>query len=82
MPCTPVNPDVGLEGVVTLPPAPEMMLHDPVPIAGLVAAKVAEVVQMVWSGPALATLGLAVNVTVMSSVDGVQGGLEMVQRKV
>ena len=37
--------DVALEGVVTLPPAPEMMLQAPVPTVGVFAAKVADVAQ-------------------------------------
>lgn len=30
----------GLEGVVTVPPVPEIILHEPVPIAGVFAASV------------------------------------------
>jgi hypothetical protein len=77
-----VKPELALAGVVTVPPAPEMMLQDPVPTGGVVAPNVAEVEQTDWSVPALAALGLAVNVMTTSSVDGVHGGLEMVQRKV
>ena len=32
--------DVALVGVVTVPPAPEIMLHAPVPTAGTLAARV------------------------------------------
>ena len=38
-----MNAEVGLDGVVTDPPAPLTMLHAPVPTVGVFAAKVAEV---------------------------------------
>ena len=57
MPATPVKPDVGLVGVVTVPPAPAIMLHAAVPEDGALAAKVAVVAQRFWSGPALAVVG-------------------------
>jgi hypothetical protein len=77
-----VKPDVGLEGVATVPPVPETILQDPVPTVAVFAAKVTEVAQTVWSGPALDTVGLAVNVTCTSSLSGAHGALVMVQRKV
>jgi hypothetical protein len=40
VPAVPVNVEVGLEGVVTFPPAPLVMLHAPDPIAGVLAANV------------------------------------------
>ena len=64
MPAVPVKADAGLEGVVTVPPAPETMLQEPVPTAGVLAAKVADVPQMFWSGPALAAEGVWLTVTV------------------
>ena len=64
MPATPVNVDVGLEGVVTVPPAPLMMLHEPAPLLGALAANVAVVPQTVWSGPAFAAVGAGTTVTV------------------
>lgn len=59
----PVKPEVGLLGVVTVPPAPLMMLHAPVPELGVLAARVALVPQTVWSGPASAVVGVADTVT-------------------
>ena len=43
VPAVPVNADVGLVEVVTVPPAPDMIVHVPVPTAGLLAARVTEV---------------------------------------
>ena len=64
------------------PPAPEITLHAPVPTTGVFAANVAVVPQTVSSGPAFATVGLAVNVMTTSSVDAAQGAFAIVQRKV
>ena len=64
MPATPVNVDVGLLGVVTVPPAPLTMLHAPVPLVGVLAAKVTLVPQTVWSGPAFEVVGAGTTVTV------------------
>ena len=47
VPATPVNVEVGLEGVVTEPPVPLTMLHAPVPTAGVFAARVADVAQRI-----------------------------------
>ena len=53
--------DVALDGVVTLPPVPEMILHATVPTDGLFPAKVTlvnpQVENPVWSVPALAVVG-------------------------
>ena len=38
-----MNAEVGLDGVVTAPPAPLTILHAPVPIVGVFAANVADV---------------------------------------
>ena len=49
------------------PPDPETMLQVPVPFAGLFAAKVVLVPQIVWFGPALAAVVLPVTVTTILS---------------
>ena len=56
----------------------------PVPTPGVFPAIVAEpeVVQTVWSPPALAVVGPGVKVMTTSSVEAVQGAFAMVQRKV
>ena len=74
--------EVGLLAVVTDPPAPEMMLQDPVPTEGALPAKVVEVAHKFWSGPALAVVGLARNVMITSSVEAAQGPFVIVHRKV
>ena len=82
MPATPVKPEVGLLGVVTVPPAPLMMLQLPVPTVAVFAANVALVPQTVWSGPAFDVVGVATKVITTSSVEAVQGALLIVQRRV
>ena len=77
-----MKPEVGLVDAVNEPPAPVITLQEPVPTVGVFAAKVAAPPQTVWSAPAFATVGLAVNVMTTSSVEGAQGALETVQRKV
>lgn len=72
MPAVPVNVEVGLVVFAKLPPVPLTMLHTPVPIVGVLAAKVTcvkpQVAAPVWSGPALAAVGLRLNVILTSSV--------------
>ena len=64
------------------PPAPEMIVQMPAPMAGVLAASVAVVTpqRLVWSGPAAAVVGLLLNVIVTSSVLAVQGALAIVHR--
>jgi hypothetical protein len=64
VPATPVKVEVGLDGVVTVPPAPAMMLQEPEPEPGVLPAKLAEVPQITWSGPAFAGVGLVATLTV------------------
>jgi hypothetical protein len=59
----PENPDVGLDGVPMVPPAPEMILHKPEPDAGEFAASVVDDPQIFWLVPALAVVGTWLTVT-------------------
>ena len=77
-----MNADVGLVGVVTVPPAPAMMVQVPDPTVGVFPAKVADVPQMVWSGPAFAVVGFAVRLMTTSSKEAVHGAFVIVQRRV
>lgn len=52
-----VNDEVGLVGVVMVPPVPERMVQSPVPTVGLLPTKFVVVPHMVWSRPAFATVG-------------------------
>ena len=52
----PVTPEVGLVGVVTVA-VPAVTVHAPVPTVGIFAASVAVAEHIVWSGPALDTVG-------------------------
>ncbi len=78
----PVTPDVGLVGVVTVA-VPATTVHAPVPVAGVLPAKVAVLtLHRFWSGPALLVLGKASISMVTSSVDTAQAPLLMVHLKV
>src|SRR5690349_7621555 len=77
----PVIVVVGEEGVVMLPPAgPLIFVQRPVPTTGVLPAMVAvaPVVQIVWSGPALATVGPAFTMMETWSLLAVQGALVIV----
>ena len=78
----PEKADVGLVGVVMVPPAPETMVQVPDPLVGVLPASVTEVAHTVWSGPAFAVVGLLLKVITTSSVEFAQGGFEVVQRRV
>lgn len=66
---SPVTPDVGDAGVVTVA-VPDATDHAPVPTAGVLPAKVVVVVlHNVWSGPALAAEGEAYTVITTLSVE-------------
>ena len=58
------------------------MLQAPVPIRAAFAANVADVPQIFWFGPALATVGFAVKVMITSSVEATQGEFEIVHLNV
>ena len=77
---------MGLVGVVTVPPDPEVMVHAPVPMTGVFAAKVVLVsphsAAPVWSGPALAVVGFWLKVIFTLSVEAAHGALVIVQRNV
>ena len=66
------------------PPLPETIVHAPVPTVGVLAARVAEVKpqRFVWSGPAADGVGFFGKEISTSLVDGVQGELLIVHRKV
>jgi len=78
----PVIVDVGEAGVVMVA-VPETRVHNPVPTVGVLPARVTvELVQAVWSAPALAVVGLSLLVIITSSKEGVHEPLLMVQRSV
>ena len=77
----PVTPDVGLVGVVTTP-VPAVTVHAPVPTVGALAAKVAVAEHIVWSGPALDTVGNWSTLMVIASVLGGQVPLVIVHTNV
>ena len=86
VPAVPVKVEVGLDGVPIVPPVPLIIVQLPVPIVGALPASVTDVcphvAALVWSGPALAVVGFWLKVMTTSSVDELQGGLEIVQRNV
>ena len=73
----PVTPLVESVGVVTIP-APEIKLHNPVPMVGVFAAMVAVVAQTVWLFPAKDTVGFGSRIMATVEIDGGQTPLLMV----
>ena len=72
---------MGDDGVVIVPPAgPEIFVHVPVPVIGVLPAMVTDVVveQMVWSGPAFDVVGVPLRVMFTWSVEAVHGLLVIV----
>jgi hypothetical protein len=77
----PVIPEVGLEGAVMLA-VPETTDQLPVPLVGVLAERVAVLLQILWSLPAAEVVGVATCVMMTSSNEFVQGALLTVQRSV
>jgi len=82
VPIVPLNVDAGFVGEVIVPPAPETIVHKPVPTAGVFAASVVVPPHTSWSGPASAVVGIWLNVIVTSSVEDAQGLFEIVHLNV
>jgi hypothetical protein len=74
----PVTPEVGEEGVVMVP-VPLVSVHAPVPAVGVFPASVAVVPQTLCAGPAFDVVGVETPVIVTVEVEGVHGGLLIVQ---
>lgn len=82
VPAKPEKLELALLGLVIVPPAPEITLHEPVPMVGALPCKVVLVAQIVWSGPAFETVGFAVKLITTSSIEAAQGALEIDHRTV
>ena len=86
LPAVPLKLEVGLEAAPKLPPAPLMILHDPVPLIGAFAPSVTvvnpQVAAPVWLAPATAVVGVSLKVIITSSVDAVQGAFDIVHLNV
>jgi hypothetical protein len=82
LPTAPVKLLFGEDGVVTVPPDPETMDHVPDPLEGVFAERATEVPQRLWSDPAAGVLRGLDREIVMSSVEGLQIPLVIVQRSV
>ena len=76
----PLTDEVGLFAFANVP-VPPTTVHVPVPEVGVFPAKLAVVAQFIWSIPAFEVVSTS-NVITTSSVEAVQGVLEIVQRKV
>jgi len=83
VPAVPLKVVVGEEAFAKDPPAPLTMVQSPVPITGVLAARVTvvrpQVEALVWLGPATDAVGAWLKVTFIVLDDGVQGALDMVQ---
>src|ERR1035437_4007677 len=78
----PVTPELNAAGVVTTA-VPAVTVHKPVPLTGLLPARVATVtLQRFWSTPALETVGVAATVMLTVLIEGAQVPLEMVHCRV
>ena len=82
VPKVPVKVVAGLVLRVKLPPTPEIIVHVPLPLVGVFAAKVVLVTphKLIWSAPAFAVVGLLLKVIVTSSVLATHGAFAIVQR--
>jgi hypothetical protein len=85
LPKIPLKVEVALDAFPNEPPMPLTILQPPVPKEGEIPANVTlvrpQVDAPVWSGPALADVGLRLNVMTTSSMDAKHGLLLTVQRK-
>ena len=84
-PADPLKLVVGLLANTKLPPAPDTIVHRPVPVTGTLPPKVAgmpPVIQTVWSAPAVAIVGLCCKLMSTSSLLAIHTPLLMVHRKV
>ena len=76
---------VWLEAVLNDPPVPDTTLQIDIPIGGEFAARgtwvAPQVVELVWSGPALDVVGLRLKVITTSSVESVPELFDMHQRR-
>ncbi len=83
MPAVPLKVVAGDVAFAKDPPAPLTMVQSPVPITGVLAARVTvvrpQVAAPVWLGPATEAVGAWLNVTLIVLDDGAQGALDMVQ---
>lgn len=76
---SPVTVEVGEVGeVITAPPFPAFIVHNPVPTVGAFPAKVAVKPHIVWSAPAFAAVGAPPKVTLTVSFKDTQTPDEIV----
>jgi len=78
---SPDTPEVG-EVALSKIPVPEITVHNPVPIVGEFPLKMLTLLQIVWSMPAFAAVGVACTFTETSSKTSAQAPPGIVQRKV